>query len=231
MKINLEAKKRELTGKKLIALREENKIPAVLYGNGIENQNLELDYNTFAKIYEKAGESTLIDLSIDGADPVNVLISDYQNDPVKDKFIHIDFKQVKMDEKITASVSLEYIGESKLVKEEGGTVVHNFDELEIKCLPADLIGEVKVDISKLETFDDVITIADLNISEKIEVAHDPEEVVATVIAAKEEEDPEPVVADEETPEGEEAKEGEQKDGKASDEAISGDKKQNNEEKK
>ena len=228
MAITLIAKKRELTGKKLASLREGNKIPGVLYGHGIENQNLEFDYNTFEKVYQEAGENTLIDLSIDDAKPIKVLIADFQHDSVSDRFIHIDLQQVRMDEKITANVTLNFIGESRLTKEEEGTVIHNFTELEIKCLPGDLLHEIEVDISKLETFDDIITIKDLNVPENVEILHDEEEVVATIAPPKVEEEPIPVV--EETTEGEETKDEDTK-GDAKTDEKSEDKKENNEEKK
>ena len=72
MTIKLEAKLREITGKKLFTLRQAGKVPAILYGHGIKNINLELDYNNFEKVLKEAGESTLIDLSIDGKEIVKV---------------------------------------------------------------------------------------------------------------------------------------------------------------
>lgn len=188
MTLNLDAKKREIVGKKVATIREDGLIPAILYGHGIDNINLALDYNSFEKLYAEAGESTLVDLKVDGNKLHKVLVADIQKDPVKNRIIHVDFQQVKMDEKITATVELEFIGESKAVKELSGTLIRNFDELEIKCLPGDLISKIEVSISGLNEFGDSIAIKDLNLPQTVEVVHDQEEIVATVVAPKEEEE-------------------------------------------
>ena len=207
MTLKLDAKIRTLLGKKVGDLRQEGKIPAVIYGHGIDNINLEIDYNTFDKAYQEAGESTIIELDIDGK-ANNVIIADVQFDSVSGQYSHIDFHKVKMDEAITAPVEIKLVGESKAEKELGGVLIHNISEVEIKCLPGDLISEIEVDVSSLNTFDDVISISDLKISDKVEIiGHEDTDVVATVSEPKQEE--EEVVA----PEGEEAdKEDESKEG-------------------
>ncbi|MEK7072478.1 MAG: 50S ribosomal protein L25 [Patescibacteria group bacterium] len=195
MTLKLKADLRSLIGKKAQITRQEGKIPAVVYGHGLENKNLELDYNSFDKVFKDGGESTIIDLNIDG-ETVKVIVSDVQYDPVKSRYRHVDFHQIKMDEEITANVELKFVGEPKAVKDLGGVLVHNISELEIKCLPGDLVGEIEVDVSKLNTFDDVVTIADLVISDKIEiVGHEPGDVVAIVSRPREEEKEEVVITE------------------------------------
>jgi len=202
MTIKLEVKSRELVGKKVFKLREKGEIPAVLFGHGEKNSNIQLDGVSFEKIYKEAGESTIIDLVVDGGKTVKTIISDVQYDPVKSKLTHVDFRIVKMDEKITAGIPLEFIGESKVVKEDGGSIVHNISEVEIECLPGDLIYEIVVDLSVLNTFDDVITIKDLKIPAKVEIlGHEPEDVVALAVRVQEEKEEAPVVAPVEGAEG------------------------------
>ena len=202
MTIKLEVKSRELVGKKVFKLREKGEIPAVLFGHGEKNSNIQLDGVSFEKIYKEAGESTIIDLVVDGGKTVKTIISDVQYDPVKSKLTHVDFRIVKMDEKITAGIPLEFIGESKVVKEDGGSIVHNISEVEIECLPGDLIHEIVVDLSVLNTFDDVITIKDLKIPAKVEIlGHEPEDVVALAVRVQEEKEEAPVVAPVEGAEG------------------------------
>ena len=201
MTLKLAAKKRELIGKKSASLRQNNKIPAVLYGHGIKNENLELDYVTFEKLYNEAGESTIVDLAIDGQEPVKTLISSLQLDPIKNKISHVDFLQVKMDEKIHAHIEIKFTGESKVVKEDGGLLVHNISEVEVKCFPGDLIHEIEVDVSKIQTVDDVITIKDLPLPAKIEILHhEPDDVVVMATMPQEEKIEAPVTP----PEGEAA---------------------------
>ncbi len=189
-------------GKKVFKLREKGEIPAVLFGHGEKNSNIQLDGVSFEKVYKEAGESTIIDLVVDGGKTVKTIISDVQYDPVKSKLTHVDFRIVKMDEKITAGIPLELIGESKVVKEDGGSIVHNISEVEIECLPGDLIHEIVVDLSALNTFDDVIMIKDLKIPAKVEIlGHEPEDVVALAVRVQEEKEEAPVVAPVEGAEG------------------------------
>ncbi len=204
MTISLKAEHRKLVGKKVNQVRQAGEIPAVLYGHQTDNLNLKINRLDFEKIFVKAGESTIIDLIIGQEAPKKVLIADVWYHPVKQQVFHIDFKQIRMDEKLTAHVGLNFVGESLAVKEKDGVFVHNINELEIRCLPGDLIHQVEVDISRLKTFDDIITVADLNIPKNIEIiGHEPEDVVATVARPREEE-PEPAPVEEEAAEGEEA---------------------------
>ena len=111
---------------------------------------------------EEAGRSVLIDLEIDG-EKRKVLIHDFQKHPLTNRFIHIDFYQVKMDEEIEANVEIVFVGEAPAVKELGGVLLKTMDEVLVRCLPADLPKEIKVDLSTLKTFDDRIFVKDLNI--------------------------------------------------------------------
>ncbi len=211
----IKANLREIVGKKVGELREQDLIPAVLYGHQVENKNLVVNSHEFNKIYKQAGASSLLDLQIDKDPPVIVLIHDVQYDPVKHQPIHIDFYQIKMDEKITTTISLVFTGEAPAVKELGGILTTSLKELEVKCLPGDLIKEILVDLSSLKTFDDKITVGDLKVSEAIEILTDNQVVVATVVAPRKKEEFEEPKAEEvsEAGEGEEgeveAKEGEE----------------------
>lgn len=203
--IELNAKIREVTGNKLKTFRKKGIIPAVVYGAGHKNVSIQVDYNEFQKVFEEAGESTIIKLKI-GKDAKNVLIHDIARDLVTDKFIHIDFLQIRMDKAITAEVPLVFVGESPAVKNLEGVLVKNITEVEVEALPKDLPHEIKVDISTLETFDDHIRIKDLKLSEGVKVLVEPEETVILVMPprTKEEleeiekkpEEVEPVVAEE-----------------------------------
>lgn len=168
-------------------IRKKQQIPAVLYGKNFKSQNLAVDYNSFYKVYTQAGESTILDLEINDQKN-NALIKDVQFSPIKDTIIHIDFIKINMKEKITANVELNFIGQSRAIKDLEGILVKNINELEIECLPADLPKEIIVDISSLNTFEDVIKIKDLPIPPKVEIKLDPEEVVATVTPPRSEEE-------------------------------------------
>ncbi|MCH7492214.1 50S ribosomal protein L25 [Patescibacteria group bacterium] len=171
---------RKEVGKAAESLRRSDKVPAVLYGHGIKNINLFVDYKSFESLYRKARGSSLIDLQIGGHKTVKVLIQEIQRDPVSDKFIHADFHQVKMTEKIIADINLVYIGESEAVKQKGGILVKGASLVKVETLPQDLIPEVEVDLSLLKTFDDIIRVKDLKFPPGITVKDRAEAVIVSI---------------------------------------------------
>jgi large subunit ribosomal protein L25 len=183
----LKTKSRILLGKKTRSLRRKGILPACVYGHGKENKNIEVDKIFFQKFYKQAGADNLLDLIIDNQKPIKVLIQNIQKDPVKDQIIHIDFYQIKKGEKITHSIKLNFIGEAKAIKELNGSLVKNVNFVEVKCLPEDLISEIDVDISCLNSFEDVICLKDLKIPSNIEILDKLDEVVVVITPPKREE--------------------------------------------
>lgn len=177
MSLVLDAKMRTNFQKENRRLRSAGSTPGVVYGKVKENQHIELDTLAFTKLYQRAGESTLVDLQIEGQKPIKVLIQDVHRDPVNQTVLHVDLFAIDMNEKLTADVDLKFVGEAKVVKEMGGILVKNHDSLEIECLPGDLIHEFEVDISPLQTFDDRITVGDLQAPQGVVFTDKPEEVV------------------------------------------------------
>lgn len=186
--IVLAANKRDILGKANARLRRQGSIPAVLYGHGIPPLALAVPERDFARAYRTAGESTLVELHVDDAKPVKVLIHETQEHPVSGKTVHVDFYQVRMDERITAEVALRFVGDAPAVKELGGVLVKNFDHLKVSCLPGDLVPEIVVESASLVTFDDVIRIRDLALPKTLEVLEKEDSVVATVIPPRSEEE-------------------------------------------
>jgi len=158
-------------------LRKGNKIPGVVYGHGFKNQNVSVDYLKFEKCFKEVGESSLFNLNIDNTSPLKVIVKSVNTDPVSGRFIHVDFYQVRMDEKVTAEVPLEFVGESNAVKNYGGILIKNFDSLEIECLPADLISKIEVDLEDLKELGSVIRIKDLKVPNQIKLTNNPEDAV------------------------------------------------------
>lgn len=192
-------------------LRRSGYVPAVLYGQETENKHLKVPVQEMERIYNEAGESQLIDLSIDGKQSAKALIKDIQTDLVKDKFLHVDFYQVKMGEEMTTETPLTFVGESKAIKELGGFLIKNIETVEISCLPRNLPSEIEVDISQLQDFGDQIKLSDLKLPKGVELTSDTDDTVAIIEEPREEEEEEtPEGEAEETPEtaeGETAKEG------------------------
>ena len=163
--------------------RAEGRIPAILYGSGIEPVSLSVDPLTFERLYKEAGESTLIDFTIEGqSEPTKVLIQDVQFDSLKDRFTHVDFRQVNMSQEMHATVELRFIGEAPAVKALGGTLNMQREDVEVKCLPKDLVNHIDVDITVLTTFDDAIHIKDLPVPTGVTIVEHGDGLVAKVLA-------------------------------------------------
>lgn len=183
--LTLNAKIRTEQGRKTEELRREGAVPAVLYGPGIENKNLAVAAKEFSDLLRRAGKTSLISLKIEGeSNDFMILINDFSIDPINNKIVHADLYQPNLKKEIEAEVPLVFEGEAPAVKDLGGTLVKNFDEITVKALPADLPREIKVDISCLKTFDDVIEVKDLPIKGNVELLKNPEEIVALVIEAE-----------------------------------------------
>lgn len=179
-KIQLKVAARELNSRDAKPIYRAGMIPAELYGHNIQNAHLAVDSIEFEKVLRKAGESTIIELVLPDGSTNNVLIQDVQNHYLTTKPIHVDFFAVNMSEKLTAGVQIEFIGESDAVRVLGGTLVKVMNEVEVECLPTDLPQHFEVDISKLATFNDVIEIKDIPVSDKVKILAEPDEVVAKV---------------------------------------------------
>jgi large subunit ribosomal protein L25 len=177
-KLELKAKVRSAESPS--GLRKSGLIPAIVYGHNIKTEHLEVPYSDFEKIFRKAGESTLITLSVEGAKPKNVIVQDAQKHYLNGKFLHVDFYEVSMTEKMKAHVPLEFIGISKAVKESAGVLVQVINEIEVECLPADLPHSIEVDISVLNTFSDTVHVRDLKVPNAVKILADAGETVAKV---------------------------------------------------
>ena len=182
--LELKSKKRDLLGKKVKALRNEGRIPAVIYGGKNQALPISVDLNEFNKIFKTAGETTLVQLFIDKEKFRNVLIYDVFRDPVKGKVWHVDFYEVKMDEKIVKKVPIVFRGSAPAVIDLGGVLVKSMQELEVRALPADLPHDISVDISVLRTFDDNILVRDIKLPNNVETLENLQTSVAVVAAPR-----------------------------------------------
>ncbi len=176
----LKATIRKDLGKKVKNLRKKGLAPAVLYGPKTESLSLEINLKEFEKIYAAAGGSSLISLAVNSKNFL-VLIHAIETEAISQKPIHIDFYQPRLDEEIAANVPLAFEGESLAVKDLGGTLVKNIHEVQVKALPQNLPHEIKVNIEKLKTLQDVVLIKDLILPQGVKIIRDQQEIVASVV--------------------------------------------------
>lgn len=214
-KIIVTASPRTVLGRKVKSLRREGILPANVYGKKVKSLSIQLIAKEFMTVYGRAGETSLVDLKIDG-EIKPVLISHIQKNPVTDEIIHVDFHQVDLKEKVKAAVPLEIIGESPADKSGMGILVQQMSEIEVEALPTDLPEKIMVDVSRLENVDEAILVKDLVFDkEKVAIDQDGEQIVVKIEPpAKEEEVAPPPAEEAAPPEGEEgggpAEEGEKK---------------------
>lgn len=169
-------------------LRKGGFIPAQYYGRGVENKSIKMDYQTFRKLYRTAGKTTVLELNVDGKEKCNALVNAIQYDPVSDSITHVDFINVRMDQVLQTKIPLKFVGMSLAVKDLGGILTHNLNEIEIKCLPKDLVPFIEVSIDSIVDFRSYVRIRDLNIPAGITVLNKPGDVVVTAVAPKDEEE-------------------------------------------
>ena len=188
-RFELAVQMRNVVGKQLRRLRREGLIPAVIYGQDIEALPIQIDQYELRPALAEVGLSRLITLVVDdGATSHTALIREVQRDVLTDNILHVDFFQVQMLEKISTTIPLRLIGESQAVTQEAGVLLQGVVEVEIECLPGDLVDAIEVDISSLTELEQEITVADLVYPPGVEVLADPREMVVRVMTTYEEEE-------------------------------------------
>jgi len=208
---------------KLNQLRKAGKLPAVVYGRGFESTPILLDYNQFIKEVKEQGRGSLLDLKIDERETFKVLLQDSQKNPVKQVFTHIDFYRIRMDEKLTTEIRLNFVGQAPAVK-AGGILVKSRDYLSAECLPGDLVSEIDVDLSCLKEIHSSIKVSDVAAPDGITVLDEPDLILVGISKQVEEKEEvskeqekqaiEALDKKEEGGEGEEKKEGGEEKSKA-----------------
>lgn len=175
--LQLSVETRNIFGKKLKRNKEEERLPAVLYGKGKKSIPLFVNLNEFKKVWNQAEESTVIQLKGDSKDiSADVLIYDTAIDPIKREFIHADFFALDVDKPITASAPIIFEGVSPAVKEHGGVLVKVLHEIKIEALPKDFPHEIKIDVSILANIGDKILVKDINLS-KVKILDKGEQII------------------------------------------------------
>lgn len=188
-RFELAVQMRNVVGKQVRRLRREGLIPAVIYGQDIEALPIQIDQYELRPALAEVGLSRLITLVVDdGATSHTALIREVQRDVLTDNILHVDFFQVQMLEKISTTIPLRLIGESQAVTQEAGVLLQGVVEVEIECLPGDLVDAIEVDISSLTELEQEITVADLVYPPGVEVLADPREMVVRVMTTYEEEE-------------------------------------------
>jgi len=200
----LAAEHREITGKKVSALRHDGRLPAVVYGRGEDSANVTIDTHEFEQLRRRVGSNALIDLSVDGKKARPVLVHGVQVHPVNRRPLHVDLFLVRMTEELTVDVPLVATGEAPAVAIGGGTLLHPTESVKVKALPDHLPQSIEYAVESLVDFDATIHVRDLVIPEDVTLLTDGDEIIAKVQAPRIEVEEAPVAAEGEGEEGAEA---------------------------
>jgi large subunit ribosomal protein L25 len=183
----LSGTRRTVTGKQVGQLRRSGVLPAVMYGPGTTTQAIQLNTREATKVFRYVHGAELIDLEVDG-DTRKVLVHDLQRDSIRGDLLHADFYVVDMARPIRVRLPIRLMGTSPAVVSLSGVLVRGIAELEVECLPGDLITSVEADLGGLVEIGNAIHVRDLSLPKTIKVLTDPDEQVARVTFQAKEED-------------------------------------------
>jgi large subunit ribosomal protein L25 len=182
----LDAVRRETFGKnEAVRTRQAGKIPAVVYGGGDKSvsESVSVDPKELSRIlHSKSGLNSLISLKMGDAE-TQVLVKQYQIDPVTHKLIHADFFRVAMDKVIRVSVPVHLTGESKGVKLQGGTMDFVHREVDVECLPSNIPQHITVDVTEL-TLSQGVRVKDLPTDGAWKAVSEPENLIVHIVAPR-----------------------------------------------
>jgi large subunit ribosomal protein L25 len=179
--IELKVTNREILGKKVKHLRRQGITPVHLFGHGIKSLALQCDTGELEQALGQAGQTRLISLKLDKEKkPRTTVIREFDRDWRKGQLLHVDFYQVKMEEKIKLEVPITLVGEAPALQSKAYMLEHELGTLTVECLPAKIPASLEVDISSLTEPQQAIRVKDVILDKDITVLNDPELVVVKI---------------------------------------------------
>ena len=180
-KIELKVASREILGKKVKHLRRQGITPVHVFGHGIESLALQCDTKELERVLSQAGQTRLVSLKLaKEKKPRTVVVREFDRDWRRGELVHVDFYQVKMEEKIRLEIPVVLIGEAPALKAKTNMLDHALGTLTVECLPAIIPGSIEVDISSLTELDQAIRVKDITLDKDITVLNNPDLVVAKI---------------------------------------------------
>jgi large subunit ribosomal protein L25 len=180
-RIELKVASREILGKRVKHLRRQGITPVHVFGHGIESLALQCDTKELERVVSRAGQTRLIDLKLaKERKPRTVVVREFDRDWRRGQLVHVDFYQVRMEEKIRLEIPVVLIGEAPALKAKTNMLDHALGTLTVECLPAQIPGSIEVDISYLAELDQAIRVKDITLDKDITVLNNPDLVVAKI---------------------------------------------------
>ncbi|MFF2890619.1 50S ribosomal protein L25/general stress protein Ctc [Paenibacillus sp. NPDC057967] len=165
-------------------LRISGQVPGVVYGRQLQSSAVisvsEKELSTLLRSHPNA----VLELNVPESGVHSVMVADVQRDALNHKLLHVDFRQINMNENVRASVRIDATGDSTGVR-EGGILSVILHELEVQCLPGDIPEAIEVDVSELGIGDSIL-VSDLKLPGGVEAKSDSQLVIVTVLAPQKE---------------------------------------------
>jgi large subunit ribosomal protein L25 len=177
--VTISAQKRTVIGKQVAQLRHAGKLPGVIYGRHLEAFPIQMEAHEVSRKLHKLTGSSVITIDIDGV-LHKAIIREIQRDVIYSRPLHVDFLAISMTEKLKAVIDIVLIGEAPVLKLGEYILNQGVERVEVEALPSDLPERIEVDVTRLAKPDDMVTVADLNLGDKITVLTNAEEVVVSV---------------------------------------------------
>jgi large subunit ribosomal protein L25 len=180
-KIELKVANREILGKKVKHLRRQGITPVHVFGHGIESLALQCDTKELERVLGQAGQTRLVNLKLaKEKKPRTVVVREFDRDWRRGQLVHVDFYQVRMEEKLRLEIPVVLIGEAPALKSKTNMLDHELGTLTVECLPAKIPNSFEVDISSLAELDQAIRVKDITLDKDISVLNNPDLVVAKI---------------------------------------------------
>lgn len=186
--IVLEAQKREVTGKKVKAIRKEGLVPGTVYQKDKEPVSVQVSYQPFVKAYAQAGLGQPVELQVDGEKRLT-MIKSVDIDPVRNTVMHVAFHAVRADRIVEAEIPVHLVGDIP-AEQKGNFVVRPNDTVTVKAVPAKLPESFEINGEKLQEAGDSITVADITLPADVEMVTEPEAPLAVAEEPRVVEEPE-----------------------------------------
>jgi large subunit ribosomal protein L25 len=164
-------------------LRDQQMVPAVVYGQGIATEPVAVNNRELHKALVRAGTG-LITLHVGEREPLKVLAREVQHHPYKHHVQHVDFQAVSMTETLHVRVPILLEGSSPVLARAGMILIHNIEAIEVECLPNDIPQHLTASLDKLQSEDDSIFVRDLAVPERVKLLVDGNHVVASVAISR-----------------------------------------------
>jgi len=169
-------------------LRRGGQFPGVVYGVGKQPQNVQLDEKAFHKaLSAHASEHLLMDLEITGGETKKVLLQEVQHHPISGRVIHADFHEVSMTQKLRVKIPVRLVNEPVGVVTDGGVLEYLVREVEVECLPGDIVEGFDVDVSAMKIGDTLLAGGVAMDKAKYTLITNPDLALVAVSAPREEE--------------------------------------------